>query len=324
MSTEIIIVVAAVCLLALFVMGFLIMGTPAGGQVSTKNQMQRIVQAQRQEVVRKDRSQTAQAIFEAAQEARVEKQTTSRLTLEKKLRFAQWKMPPLLFRVIEIAISIVVACLVNLKFDTVLTVIGLLAGPIFMRWLLTMFIEKRFKAFDADYAPFLLSLVSLLKTGMNTMTAIEAAAKGLEDGSLVKEEVILMLERLRYGVSEEKSIGAFGEDIFHPEIELFVQALLLSRRVGGNLSETLDRLAKQVRKRQFFRESAVAAVGMQRGSIWFILCIMVAMEVYLYFVYPQAITDAIKDSLGWQVWQVGIVAILLGMYWVRQVTKIRV
>ncbi len=79
-----------------------------------------------------------------------------------------------------------------------------------------------------------------------------------------------------------------------------------------------------MRKRQFFRESAVAAVGMQRGSIWFILCIMVAMEVYLYFVYPQAITDAIKDSLGWQVWQVGIVAILLGMYWVRQVTKIRV
>jgi tight adherence protein B len=185
-------------------------------------------------------------------------------------------------------------------------------------------IEKRFKAFDADYPQMLLSLVGLLKTGMNPMGALEAASKGLDDGSLVRQEIELMIERLRFGVSEDKSIGSFGEDIFHPEIELFVQALLLSRRVGGTLSDTLDRLAKQVRKRQYFRSAANAAVGLQRGSIWFILGILVSLEVYLYIVYPESITGAINDEFGWQVWQGSIVVILLGLYWVRQVTKIRV
>jgi tight adherence protein B len=133
-----------------------------------------------------------------------------------------------------------------------------------------------------------------------------------------------MLERLKYGVSEDKSIGSFAEDVYHEEIELFVQALLLSRRVGGTLSDTLDRLAKQVRKRQYFRSTAKGAVGMQRGSIYFILGVMVGMEVYLYFVYPEAVLGALNDSMGWQVWQVAIALILTGMWWITQVTKIRV
>jgi tight adherence protein B len=158
---------------------------------------------------------------------------------------------------------------------------------------------------------------------MNPMNALEAASAGMNEGALVKAEVDMMIERLRFGVSEDRSIGSFGEDIDHPEIELFVQALLLSRRVGGTLSDTLDRLAKQVRKRQYFRSAANAAVGMQRGSIWFIIAILCGLETYLYITFPETVTDALKDKVGWQVWQFAIVVILLGIFWVRQVTKIR-
>jgi tight adherence protein B len=168
------------------------------------------------------------------------------------------------------------------------------------------------------------SLTGLLKTGMNPIQALDAAAKGLEEGSLCKAEVELMIERLRFGVSEDKSIGAFGEDIYHPEIELFVQALLLSRRVGGNLSDTLERLARQVRKRQYFRSSARASISMQKGSIWFIIAVLVFMEVYIYIMYPEAIVDSINDPMGWQVWQGAILVVLLGIFWIRQVTKIRI
>jgi tight adherence protein B len=232
-------------------------------------------------------------------------------------------MPPVVFHLLELGVSLIAFAIVVSSFNVVIQLLTLLTGPLLMRWYLNRAIDKRFKAFDQDYPSFLLSLVGLLKTGMNVMGAIEAAAQGLEDGSLVKLEVELMVERLRFGVSEDKSIGSFGEDIYHPEIELFVQALLLSRRVGGTLSDTLDRLAKQVRKRQFFRASANAAVSMQRGSIWFIIAILGFIEIYLYMVYPDAITGAWKDEIGWQVWQTGILLILLGLFWVRQVTKIR-
>lgn len=314
-----------ICVLLLLFMIGISLGLQVPGITggSARSQLSRMVEAQRggskQAMARMD-----QSVYDTAKEAHVENVKTSVLTLEKKLRYAQWKLPPLGFRLLEIGISLVVAFIVSIKFNVVMVGIALLSGPLFMRWLLTLFIERRFKAFDSDYPAFLMNLVSLLRTGMNTMGGMEAAAKALEEDSLVREEIILMIERLKFGVSEEKSIGSFAEDIYHEEIELFVQALLLSRRVGGNLSDTLDRLAKQVRKRQYFRASAKAAVGLQRGSIVFILCIMAAMEVYLYFVYPAAILEAIKDPIGWQVWQFGITVILLGMFWVRQVTKIRV
>jgi hypothetical protein len=68
----------------------------------------------------------------------------------------------------------------------------------------------------------------------------------------------------------------------------------------------------------------MAAVGMQRGSIWFILGIMVALETYLYFIYPEVVVGAMQDPMGWQVWQVALLLIAGGIFWVRQVTKIRV
>jgi tight adherence protein B len=326
MSVQVI-ALAVICgLLLLFIVG-LLLGFPVPGfGGSARNQLSKMVESQRRSVSRtsKGGKSSDASIYDTAKEARVENVKSSVLTLEKKLRYAQWTLPPLGFRLLEIGISLLMAFIVSLKFNKVMVGMSLLSGPLFMRWLLNKFIDRRFKAFDSDYPAFLMNLVSLLRTGMNTMNGMEAAAKALDEDSLVRAEVMLMLERLKYGVAEEKSIGSFAEDIYHEEIELFVQALLLSRRVGGNLSDTLDRLAKQVRKRQYFRASARAAVGLQRGSIAFILAIMAGMEVYLYFVYPEAIVKAIKDPTGWQVWQFGLTVILLGMFWVRQVTKIRV
>jgi tight adherence protein B len=210
------------------------------------------------------------------------------------------------------------------KFNYLIWFCALISGPLFMDWLLERKVQARFKKFDSDYPQMLMSLVGLLKTGMNPMNALDSCADGLEINSTVRTEIKLMVERLRFGVTEDKSIGAFAEDIFHPEKELFVQALLLSRRVGGTLSHTLERLSKQARKRQYFRQSAQAAVGMQRGSINFIVAILAALEVYVYFVYPEVIEGALSDPLGWQVYQTGVFVVLLGMYWVRQVTKIKI
>lgn len=326
--TPLIVILVLVMGASIFLIGAVVFNIPlipGSPRNNARSSMRTMVASQRNTMVdTRTRGRGKVSVIDTAQESVVHKTADSRLTLRKKLKYARWTMHPVLFRSLEIVISMVAVSLAHLKLNLVMQLLVLVTGPLFMRWLLNRGVEKRFKAFDKDYPQFLMSLVGLLKTGMNPMNAIEASAQGIEDGSLVKSEVNLMMERLRFGVSEDKSIGSFAEDVFHPEIELFVQALLLSRRVGGTLSDTLDRLARQVRRRQYFRNSANAAVGMQRGSIWFIICILAFLEVYLYFVYPEAIQGAINDEFGWQVWQTGIFIILLGIYWVRQVTKIKV
>lgn len=320
------VIILILFLVAAFVAAAILLDLPilgGGSGANLRSNMRNIVSSQRTQKSNQTRAQARATVLKTAGESKVDRVTDSRITLTKKLKFAQLKMPPIAFHLLELGISLAVFAFVCTRFNIALQGISLLTGPLFMRFILNTRIERRFKAFDQDYPSFLLSMVGLLKTGMNTMSALEAAAQGLEGGSLVRTEIELMVERLRFGVSEDRSIGSFGEDVFHPEIELFVQALLLSRRVGGNLSDTLDRLAKQVRKRQYFRSSANAAVGMQRGSIWLIIGILVGMEVYLYFIYPDAVVGAWADETGWQVWQFGIVVVMLGIFWVKQVTRIR-
>ena len=153
---------------------------------------------------------------------------------------------------------------------------------------------------------------------------LEAAAKGLDSDSLVRHEAELLVERLRLGLTEEQAISSFGEDVNHPELELFVQSLLLSRRVGGTLSTTLERLAKQVRKRQQFRSQAVSAVGMERGSIYAIAGIMTLLMIYLGFSQPDLVIPAFTDPLGSMIFQGGLFLIIVGFLWSRVVTNIKV
>lgn len=185
-------------------------------------------------------------------------------------------------------------------------------------------IGKRFNAFDRDFAPFMLSLVGLLKTGMNIMSAIDAAAERLGPDSMLRLEVVRMLERLRFGVSEDHAIGAFAEGIDHPDVELFVQALLLSKRVGGSLSDTLERLARQARRRAQFRMQARAAVGQQRGSVWVIIVIIALIQVMMYFQMPEVILSGLRSEMGFVVWQVAGLLCWFAIWLIGRITRIRV
>ena len=314
------VLLVAACVLLAIGLGFPVLGGAGGGAANT---MRNMVASQR-EAVRYNTKDGSQSLFETAEQSHVERVSNSQLTLEKKLKYARWRMPVIVYRLLQVSISLVAFFIVSLKLNIAIQLIALFTGPIFMGVLLNRAMSRRFDAFDQDYPSFLLSLVGLLKTGMNPLTALAAAAEGLEENALVRIEVELMLERLRLGVTEDQSIGAFGEDIYHPEIELFVQALLLSRRVGGNLSETLESLAGQVRKRQYFRQSAHSAVAMQRASIWVIFFILMGIQIYLYLVSPELVVGAWESAIGWQIWQTGLLVIALGMYLITQVTKIRV
>ena len=271
-------------------------------------------------------SQTEDAISRLARmgaQGEPVKLSNAEMTLEKRLMFAHWDMSPTRYYLYTALVTFIFFSIAYIKLNTLGLVVSLFAGRGVMNALVNKAIQKRFNKFDRDYAPFLLSLVGLLKTGMNPIQALGTASSSLENDSLVRFEVELMLERIRAGAPEDKSVGAFGSDINHPEIELFVQALLLSMRLGGTLSDTLERLAKQVRRRQFFRSQAVAAVGLQRGSIWFILCIQTTLMVFIYFILPTFIIESATNPIGWQVWQGGIFVMMMGMLWVRLVSNIR-
>lgn len=256
--------------------------------------------------------------------SREQEEAKSKVILKMKLKYAKLPILPIHFRIFQIVLTVFFLVPSVVFQSKIFILLGLALGIVLSNSALDYLVEKRFNAFDKDYPVMLLSLVGLLKTGLNTLSALEAAAKGLPEEALVRREVELMLERIRLGLDESQAIGAFGEDIPHPEIELFVQALLLSTTVGGKLSDTLERLSKQVRMRQQFRKQAVGAVAMERGSTYVIGAIMSALMVYLSYSSPELVLPAFKDPLGQKLFQWGISVIVLGFLWSRKVSNIKV
>ena len=273
--------------------------------------------------------------FSAATESGLDQEEAHRafrMDLKQRLRYAQLNFTVLQIRLIQLIVGFVPASFLALGGAAIfpggscaiLAGIVLLLFPMLVTDYVDYRIEKRFQAFDKDYASLLMSYVSLLKTGLNVLSGLEAAAAGLDEGCLARAEVDLMIDRIKVGLNEEQAISVFGEDINHPEIELFVQALILGRRVGGNLSNTLERLAKQVRKRSQFRAQAKSAIGMEKGSMKAIAGIMSALMVYLGFQNPDILLSAFTNEMGWKITQAGFGMIVFGFYLSKKITNIKV
>jgi tight adherence protein B len=253
-----------------------------------------------------------------------QRKRSGKLSVARLLKYAQWSISVPVFYFLSLGISAVILALIAPYTNILTKFVCIFSGPIIMQAALMRSVERRSNRFDSDYPQFLLAVVGLLKTGLTSSGALQAAADGLDDQSLVREEVLLMLERTKVGVLEEQSIGRFGEDILHPEIELFVQALLLSNKLGGTLSDSLERLSRQVRRRQFFKSSAKAAVGLQRGSLFAVSGILVALQVYLAWIVPDLMMAGIRSKFGWHIWQGAGLCIVVAFIWVRRITNIKV
>jgi tight adherence protein B len=276
-----------------------------------------------------DRQNVTTAAAAEAGLNRVELQKSYELGLVDRLKYAQMLIPTSQVRMMQAIAAflsflaiVVLGGLIGPSY--VLASLALVLSPFWVLDYVNSKMKKRTAAFERDYAAFLMSFVSLLKSGLTTLGALENAGKSLDDDSLIRAEIELVMQRIKMGLSEEQALGQFGEDIYHPEIEVFLEAVILSKKLGGNLSSTVERLAKQVRKRSEFRSKALSAVGMEVGSLKAIAVIMSLIMFFMCYTSPDLVLPAIQDPTGWMIMQVAVCIIVCGFYWSKSVANIKV
>jgi tight adherence protein B len=247
-----------------------------------------------------------------------------RATIAQKLLFASWTITDVQFNTFCYSLTTLVAAGIYFFLEIPLTLTIVILTPILVHSILARSVKKRFENFDRDFPDFLMTLVSRLKSGMNIMTAMQSCSENLNDDSLLKAEISLLVERVKVGYQEDQAIGAFAETVPHPEIELFVQAVILNRKVGGNFASTLERLAKQVRKRQDFRRKAVSSVAEQRGGTLMLCGIMGSLIIFISVSSPDLIAKSFESEGGRMAFQTGGSLCLWGLYLVRKITNIKV
>jgi len=168
----------------------------------------------------------------------------------------------------------------------------------------------------------LLMIASSLRSGTSLQIAIDLAIR--ETPAPLAQELGVVVREQRLGIVLGDALDSMAARLRLEEIDMVVAAMNLSRDIGGNLAETLDRLAGILRAKAVMEGKirALTSQGKLQGNIVGLLPL--AVGVALLNIQHDAMQPLFTTWWGWTV--LGIIAALelCGFFWIRKIVNIDV
>jgi tight adherence protein B len=185
------------------------------------------------------------------------------------------------------------------------------AGAAAPRFLLR-FAQLRYQRRFLDIFPDAIDLiVRAVRAGLPALDAIEVAAR--EVTAPVGTEFQKVIDDTRIGVAMADALNHAADRIRVPDFRFFVASIVLQRRTGGGLAETLVNLSTLIRQRRALRLKARALTAESKASAAVISIMPFIAGVGLYLVKPDMMSLLFVDHRGRFMLGVAIVMLLLGI-----------
>ena len=162
----------------------------------------------------------------------------------------------------------------------------------------------------------------MISRAVRSGQTIPAALKIIADDfdPPISEEFLLCYEQQNLGMSKENALRKLAERAGVMELQIFVVALLVQAKSGGNLVELLDNLALTIRKRLKLADRVHALTGEWRMQAIVILTLPIASLAGLFVLCP----DYAAEILAWpKVLAFTAAAQAAGTFWIRRIINIK-
>jgi tight adherence protein B len=177
---------------------------------------------------------------------------------------------------------------------------------------LLRFAQLRYQRRFLDVFPDAIDLiVRAVKAGLPALDAIDLAAR--EIAAPVGTEFQTVLDDTRVGVPMADALNRAADRIRVPDFRFFVASIVLQRRTGGGLAETLVNLSTLIRQRRALRLKARALTAESKASAAVISIMPFVAGGGLYLVKPDMMALLFADHRGRVMLGVAIVSVLLGI-----------
>jgi tight adherence protein B len=161
-----------------------------------------------------------------------------------------------------------------------------------------------------------------LRSGASLSIAMDFVAT--ETAAPFSQELSLVLREQKLGVSFEDAMESMGRRLQLEEVDLMVSAITISKTVGGNLSEVLERLANTLRSKAALegKIKALTSQGKLQGIVVGLLPIFLGLV--LFQMEPEAMHPLFTTIYGWIVVSIISVLLLLGGFFIKKIITIDV
>lgn len=182
--------------------------------------------------------------------------------------------------------------------------------------------RKRGKAFG-DKLPETLDYISrALRASHSLNMAISMIGKEFPDP--IGTEFKTVADKINFGIPFKDAIAQLADGIQSRDLNFFIVSILIQHETGGNLTELLDRLAKTMRARIKLRGKIRTLSSEGRASAWILGSLPFVLAALLWITNPGYISLLWTTSQGQDLLILGIVLLIVGLFVLNRLVKIKV
>lgn len=194
---------------------------------------------------------------------------------------------------------------------------------IFLPKLLLWWLKRhRDRRFDEQLVDALINMGNSLKAGFSLPQSLELIAREMDNP--MGQEMRMVVQEMRVGVPMETALEHLLNRMPSQDLDLVITSIVISRDVGGNLTEVFDNIAYTIRERHRIEGKirALSAQGKLQGFV--ICCLPPAIAVALHYVAPQIIRPLFTTPLGWATMVVILILMAIGIKWIYKIVAIEI
>jgi len=222
---------------------------------------------------------------------------------------------------LSLALCVVVALTaIALTGSLILAVVAASAALMLPRCLSIRWRRQRLKRFDAQLPDTLAALAAALRAGVALPGALRVIAS--ESDAPLAQEFGLMLREQRLGVPFEDALANLHTRMPTQGTALVVAVLRIAAQTGGNLADTLERIAATLRARSQLQGRVQALTAQGRMQAWVLAGLPPLLLLALTRLEPDTMAALWHTPLGWGVLATVVVLEALGVVWIRRIVTI--
>lgn len=181
--------------------------------------------------------------------------------------------------------------------------------------------EKRIQQVEDQFPDTLDSLARALRAGHPFASALDYVAN--QTPNPLGRELRKTFAEGALGSPWDKALENLGRRLPIPEVAMFVAAVQMHSRSGGNLSEILETLSENMREGAALRGEVRALTSQGRFAGRILSVLPVAIAVILFYVNPGFLLPLLTDPTGKTLLMASVFALLLAHVIIHKLTDIR-
>ena len=181
---------------------------------------------------------------------------------------------------------------------------------------------KRREEFESLLPEAIELMTNALKSGFSLESSLNMVAREIPDPLGIEFAVASEEQNLGVGLSE--ALSNMEKRVQSEDLGLFVTALLIQKKTGGNLAEILEKIGNTIRERFTLRREVKIFTAHGRLSGFTLVLLPILMAVIIFILNPEYLKVLLTEKMGNYLLGAAVIMQIVGIWVISRIVNIRI